>query len=108
MTNTGMARQGFDNDKLPDILKLLKRLYVTPSLQELNQALLRLHETMDRNQPVEVMLRTTDEVQMFFMSHPDGDRKLRNVNIISYAMIKLSKCGGIYTKAIEMWQSNTK
>ena len=45
---------------------------------------------------------------MFLMVHPYGDRKLSDVNLISYAMIKLSKCGGLYTKAIEWWQINTK
>ena len=45
---------------------------------------------------------------MFLMAHPGGDCELSNINIISYAMIKLSKCGGLYTKSIEKWQSNTK
>ena len=62
---------------------------------------LRLHDPMYSNQPVEVMLRTTEKVQNFLMTHLDGDCELRDVNIISYDMIKISKCGGIYTKAIE-------
>ena len=73
MTNTGMARRGFGNNKPPDILEHLKRLYGTPSLQELDQAILRLHNPMYSNQPVKVILRTTEEFQMFLMSHPDGD-----------------------------------
>ena len=44
---------------------------------------------------------------MFLMAHPDRDCKLRNVNLISYAMIKISKYGGLYTKAIYQWQINT-
>ena len=83
MTNTGMARRGFDNDEPPAILERLKILYGTPSLQELDQALLRLHEPMDLNQLVEVILRNTEEVQMFLMENPDGDRELKNVNLIS-------------------------
>ena len=63
---------------------------------------------MDRNQPVEVMLYTTEEIQMFLMEHPDGDCEIRNVNIISYTMIKLSKCGALYNKGIERCQSKTK
>ena len=59
MTNKGIARRVFVNDKPPAILKRLKRLYVTPSLQDLDQALLRLHHPMDLNQPVEVMLCNT-------------------------------------------------
>ena len=54
------------------------------------------------------MLLTTEEVQMFLMAHSDGRRKLSDVNLISYAIIKLSKYGGLYTKTIERWQSNTK
>ena len=45
---------------------------------------------------------------MFLMAHPDGDCELINVNLISYAMIKISKCGGLYIKAVEGCQSNTK
>ena len=64
---------------------------------------------MDSNQSVKVMLRTTTEkVQMLLIAHPDGDCELRNANLISCAMIKLSKCGGLYTKAIERWQRNIK
>ena len=103
MTHTGMVRQGFDNNKPPAIFKRLKRMYGTPILQETDQALLRIHY-----QPVELMLRTTEEVQIFLMAHPDGYSKLNDVNLIIYAVIKLSKCGGLYTKDIERWQSKTK
>ena len=63
---------------------------------------------MDCNQQVEVMLRTTEEVQMFLMAHPGEDREIRDVNLIIYAMNKLSKCVGPYTNSIERWQSKTK
>ena len=46
-----------------------------------------------------MMLCTTEEVQNFLMAHPYGDRELSDVHIISYAMIKLYTCGGLYTKA---------
>ena len=101
----GLARRGFGNDEPPDILSRLKRLYGKPSLQELDQALIRLNDPMDRNQPVKVMLRSMEEIQMFLMAHPDGDREMSDVNLISYGTIKLSKCGGLYTKAMERWQA---
>ena len=104
----GLARRGFGNDEPPDILARLQRLYGKPSLQELDQALLRLNDPMDRNQPVEVMLRAMEEIQMFPMAHPDGDREMSDVNLISYGTIKLSKCRGLYTKAMERWQAKTK
>ena len=97
MANTGMKRRGFVNDQKSAILERLKIFYGPPSLQELNQALLRLHYPMDCNQPVDVMLHATGV-----------DCDLSDVNIISYAMIKISKCGGLYQKAIERWQSKTK
>ena len=108
MTNTGMARQDLGNEKIPTILERHKRLFGTPSLQELYQAHLCLHNPMYRNQPVEVMLPTNEEVQMFLMEHPYGDCELSAVNIISYNMIKLSKCGGLCTKSIKRWQNKTK
>ena len=41
---------------------------------------------------------------MFLMENPDGDYELSDVNLISYAMIKLSKYGGLYIEAIYMWR----
>ena len=38
-----MARQGFGTNEPPTIIERLKRLYGTPILQELYQALLRLN-----------------------------------------------------------------
>ena len=95
-----MARRWFGNDEPPTILDRLKKLYGTPILQKLDQSLLHLHELMDWNQPVEVMIRTTEEVQIFLMAHPDGYREIINVDLFRYAMIKLSKWGGLYTNAI--------
>ena len=51
----GMGRTGFGTDKSPSILKQLHTLCGKPSLGELDAALLRLHDPMDRNQPVEVV-----------------------------------------------------
>ena len=108
MTNTGMARRWFGNDKPPATLERLNILYGTPSLQYLDHTLLRLHDKMYHKQTVYVMLYTTEEVKIPLMSHPYGYCKLSDANVISYAMIKLSNFGGIYNKAIERWQSNTK
>ena len=90
-----MERRGFGNDEPPTILKRLKILYGSTRLQELDQALLLLHDPMDCNKLVEVMLCTTEEVQMFLMAHLDGDHELGYVNLISYATIKISKCGSL-------------
>ena len=103
-----MTRWVFGNNETPTIIEYQKRLYGTLSLKELDQALLLLHSPMDHNQPVEVMILTTEEFQMILMAHPYGDNEIRNVNIISYATIKLSKCGGLYNRATERWKSKTK
>ena len=100
MTKTGMARLLFGNDEPPVIRKRFKILYGPPSLQDIDQALLCLHNPMGRNQPVEFMLCATEEVQMLLIAHPYVDRELVYVNLISYAMIKLSECGCLYTKSI--------
>ena len=75
-------------------------------IREFDRALLHINDTMDRNQPVEVMLRAIKEVQMFLLVHPKASQELANTNIISYVIIKLNKTGGIYTKALNCW--NTK
>ena len=100
MKNTGMAGRGFENDKPPAILKCISRLYGTPRLQEIDQSNIFFHNPIDRNQLVEVMLRTTEKFQMFLMAHPDGDCELSDVNLIRYAMVKLSEYYGLYTNAI--------
>ena len=63
---------------------------------------------MDCNQPVEVILHTTEEFQIFLMAHPSGDCKLSNVNLMIYDMIKLSKCCGLYNKYIDMAEQDQR
>ena len=66
--------------------------------------MLRLNELMNIMQPVEVMLRGIEEVQLFLLYNPDEDRTLFEPNLISYALIKLTKTGGMYVKGIKKWQ----
>jgi hypothetical protein len=59
---------------------------------------------MDRMQPIEVMLRGIEEVQMFLLASPDEGHQLSEVNLIDHALIKLSETGGMYTKkTLETW-----
>ena len=67
-----MDRHRFGNDEPPAILACLQRLYGHPRLRELDTALLHLNDPMDRNQPFEVMLQAIEEVQMFFLAHPEA------------------------------------
>ena len=57
---------------------------------------------MDGLQPVEVMLRGIEEIQLFLLSNPDKNRKLSNALVISYALIKLTNTC-LYAKALERW-----
>ena len=101
---TGMGQRGFGHLKPDEILAKLLELYGHPTLEELDAALLRLHDPMDRTEPVEVMLRTIEEVQMFLLADRAEDRGLKQAQLISYALIKLSKTG-LYGKAIEKWNA---
>ena len=60
---------------------------------------------MDRNMPIEFMLRSLEEVQMFLLASPEENRELAEVNLIDHALIKLSYTGGFYMKALEKWNS---
>ena len=99
----GLATRGFGATPLVDIPANLQRLYGKPSYQELNASLLRINKLMNQIQPVKVMLSCIKEVQLFLLVNPDKDRALTEPNLISYALIKLSKIGGIYTKGIKKW-----
>ena len=47
------------------------------------------------------MLRGIEEVQLFLLANPDEDRALTEPNLISKALIKLTKTGGMYSKDIK-------
>ena len=103
-TATNMGLRGFGNDEPPDILARLQRLYGQPSLQEIEQNLLKLHEGMDRTLPPEVMIRGMEEIQLFLAQDPEGNKELSEATLIQYALIKLSKTG-LYSKTIEHWNA---
>ena len=96
----GLATRGFENTKPYDVLAHIYSLYGKPSLTELEGALLRLNEPMNRSHPIEVMLQGIEEVQIFLLVNPEEDRQLSEPNLIGYALINLSKCGGMYAKAL--------
>jgi hypothetical protein len=77
-------------------------LYGKPSLSELDKALARLHDPMDRTAPIEVMLREVEEIQMFLLANPDEDRQQKETQLITYTLIKIANTG-LYSKAIERW-----
>ena len=99
----GLATRGLGNTKPYDVLSHIHSLYGKPSLTELEGALLRLNKPMNQINPIEVMLQGIEEVQIFLLSNPEEYRQLSEPNLIGYALIKLSKCGGMYAKALERW-----
>ena len=58
---------------------------------------------MDRNLPVEVMIRDIEDVQRFLLANPAKKMELTDVQLCTYGLIKLSKTGGLYAKANERW-----
>ena len=60
-----MGQQGSGNNEPPAILKRLQRLYGHLSLEDLYTVLLHLNDTMDSNEPAEVMIWAIEEVKMF-------------------------------------------
>ena len=59
---------------------------------------------MNQMQPVGVILRGIEEVQIFLLANPDKDRALTDPKLIRYALIKPTKTGGVYVKGIEKWR----
>ena len=100
----GLSTKGFGTTPPVNILANLQHLYGKPSYQELDAALLCLNEPMNIIKPAEVMLRGIEGVQLFLLANPDKDRALTETNLISYALIKLTKTGVMYAKGIEKWQ----
>ena len=64
----------------------------------------RLSEQMDCLTPVKVILQDIEECQMFFLSNTTVDRTLKDVQMITYELIKLAATG-LYAKAIEQWNT---
>ena len=68
----------------------------------------QLLEPVDRNKKmIEELIYEIEDVQMFLMAIPSHDRKLPEITLIDYALMKL-KSTGIYAKAIAKWKSAKK
>ena len=63
---------------------------------------------MDRNLPVEVMIRDIEDVQRFLLANPADNMELVDVQLCTHGMIKLSKTGGLYANATERWNLKYK
>ena len=98
-----MGDTGFVPLMAPIIISCMNFNYGKPGIGEIKKALLHLNDPMDCDMPIEVMLRSLEEVQMFLLACPVENMELLEVNIIDHALNKLSETGGFYTKALEKW-----
>ena len=58
---------------------------------------------MDRNLPIEVMIRDIEDVQRFMLATPADRMEQSDMQLCTHGLIKLSKTGGLYAKAMERW-----
>ena len=101
--DTEMEATGFTPLTAPQIVSRMQLSYGKPGIGEIKKALLRLNDLTYRDMPIEVMLRSLEEVQMFLLASQEENRELKEVNLIDHALIKLSETGGFYTMALEKW-----
>ena len=71
---TIMGATGFGTITAPQIIARLQQNYGKPVIGDIKKSLFRLNDTMDRNMPIEVMLRSLKEVQMFLLESSKENR----------------------------------
>ena len=101
--NTGIVGDGFGQLTPFEILQRLRKTYRRANIQEIEAKLLHLNNPMDRNLPVEVMIRGIEGVQRFLLANPANNMELTDVQLCTHGLIKLSKRGGLYANATERW-----
>ena len=94
---------GFGQLTPHNILQRLQKMYGRANIQEIEAKLLHLNSPMDRNLPVEVMIRDIEDVQRFLLANPANKMEITDVQLCTHSLIKLSKTGGLYAKATERW-----
>ena len=67
--NTGIMGDGFGQLTPFEILQRLRKTYGQANIQEIEAKLLHLNNMMDRNLPVEVMIREIEDVQRFLLAN---------------------------------------
>ena len=87
----GMDTEGFVTMPPVEILANLKRLHGKPIYQEIDAALIYLNQPMNQMQTIEVMIRVIEDLQLFLLANPGKDRAFTKTNLISNALIKLTK-----------------
>ena len=101
--NTGIMGDGFGQLTPFEILQKLRKTYDRANIQEIEAKLLQLNNPMDRNLPVEVLIRDLADVQRFHLANPADKMELTDIQLCTHGLIKLSKAGGLYAKATKRW-----
>ena len=71
---TVIGATGFGPITAPQIISCMQLNYRKPGIGEIKKVLLCLNEPMDRNMPIEVILRSLEEVQMFLLAGQEENR----------------------------------
>ena len=97
---TDFSDEGFGSDTPKQIILNLKHQYGDPRVEEISANMRRLLEPFDRSRTIEELIREIEDIQMFLMSIPSGDRKLPEITLIDHALMKLQGTN-LYSKEIE-------
>ena len=60
---------------------------------------------MDHNDPPEVMMLAIEQVQLFFLAHPECGHRMTDVHLIYQGVKKLQACSPHYGKALSIWNA---
>ena len=88
--NTGIMGDGFGKLSPFDILQRLRKTYGQANIQEIEAKFLLLNNPMDRNLPVEVMIRDIDDVKRFLLANPADKMELTDVQLCTHGLIQES------------------
>ena len=91
--NTDIVGDGFGQLTPFEILQRLRKTYGRANIQEIEVKLLHLNNLMDRDLPVEVMIRDIKDLQRFLLANPADNTELTDVQLCTHGLIKISKNG---------------
>ena len=87
--NTGIMGDGFGQLTPFEILQRLQKTYGRANIQEIEAKLLYLNNLMERNLPVEVMIRYIGDVQRFLPANPSDNMDLTEVQLCTHGLINV-------------------
>ena len=94
--------EGFGSDTPKQSIHKLKSQYRDPRVEEISANMRRLLDPFDRRRTIEELIQEIEDIRMFLITMPSGDRKLPEITLIDHALMN-----NLYNKAIEWWQTHT-